>query len=733
MSTPAAENLPYGAALREHVLDSFADRMRPVAVSLVYRLGLLVVAVTMVLLPLVYVGLIAAAGYGVYYHAVHNLSIFENVEPAKVAFLAYAGPLFIGVVLVFFMIKPLFARPPRREEPRSLARDDEPLLFAYIERLCALVGAPFPKRIDVDCQVNASASFRRGWLSLLSQDLVLTLGLPLVDGLSLQQLTGVLAHEFGHFAQGAGMRLTYVIRSVNHWFMRVVYERDSWDEHLAEAARSGGHLFISLMVWGAQAMVWVTRRILWLLMNIGHAISCFMLRQMEFDADRYEARMVGSETFESTCRELSNLNVAFQKTLSDLGSSWEEGRLVDNLPGMVTVNRRDFDADLVGRIQEQVDDSSTGLFDTHPADRDRMASAVREGTDAVFRSTLPATALFHDFDELAATVSLDFYGANLGEAVTPESLRDLEEIQGRQAAAEEEGRSFGRFFQGIIHPLRPLDLAGAGSGAELDRESLRAEIEDARHVLRETSAAHRSQLPLYEEAQSDLVTALQAESLIEAGVSISPREFGLADSDLSTAMDKRAEARRRLKRLDGALGELEAAAARRLDRALDVFEAPELVDEAEAGQRRGELSELRAAATAIRAEATRLDALRIDYLILGAVVGALQENNENAKLVERFQRLAEQLHENLMKLRESWKPVPYPFDHTDASMTLGQFIVPDTPDINDVGSLYNLTQETLNRGFGVYHRVLGRLGRGAEEAEETLGLEPLPEPPEEES
>jgi Zn-dependent protease with chaperone function len=70
----------------------------------------------------------------------------------------------------------------------------------------------------LDLQVNASASFRRGFLSLFSRDLTLTIGLPLVAGLTVRQLGGVLAHEFGHFAQGAGMRLTFVVRSVNAWF-----------------------------------------------------------------------------------------------------------------------------------------------------------------------------------------------------------------------------------------------------------------------------------------------------------------------------------------------------------------------------------------------------------------------------------------------------------------------------------------------------------------------------------
>jgi len=65
-------------------------------------------------------------------------------------------------------------------------------------------------------------------------DLVLAAGLPLVAWLSLRQFAGVLAHEFGHFSQGAGMRPTYVIRSISHWFTRVIYERDEWDDKLVQ-------------------------------------------------------------------------------------------------------------------------------------------------------------------------------------------------------------------------------------------------------------------------------------------------------------------------------------------------------------------------------------------------------------------------------------------------------------------------------------------------------------------
>ena len=72
---------------------------------------------------------------------------------------------------------------------------------------------------------------------MIGNDLVLTIGLPLAATMSVRELTAVLAHEFGHFSQGVGMRFSYLTVVINRWFARVVYERDAWDERLTEWSR----------------------------------------------------------------------------------------------------------------------------------------------------------------------------------------------------------------------------------------------------------------------------------------------------------------------------------------------------------------------------------------------------------------------------------------------------------------------------------------------------------------
>jgi hypothetical protein len=346
--------------------------------------------------------------------------------------LVYIAPMIVGGIAVLFMIKPLFARPANVVRSRSLTRQGEPLLFAFVDRLCGAVGAPRPKRIDVDCDINASAGFRRGLLSMLGNDLVLTIGVPLAAGLDINQFAGVLAHEFGHFTQGVGMRLTYVIRSISGWFTRVVYERDEWDVWL-EHSTDDLDMRIAWVLYLAKLFVAFSRAVLWVLMAAGHVVAGFMLRQMEYDADRREARLVGSDVFESTARRLQLLGAAFQGAQADLSAFAQRRGLADNVPKLMLVNVDRVPSQVLKKLDEHLNKARTDIFDTHPADRDRIASVQRESTAPVFRADYSATVLFKDFDGLARNVTWDLYRGIFGSRFKPTDMYPVEKLLAAEA------------------------------------------------------------------------------------------------------------------------------------------------------------------------------------------------------------------------------------------------------------------------------------------------------------
>jgi len=332
-------------------------------------------------------------------------------------------------VLVFFMVKPLLARRAPSAQPLAMNPALEPALYALIARICDLVGAPMPRRIDLVCDLNASAGFRRGAASLLGNDLVLTIGLPLVAGLNLQQFAGVIAHEFGHFAQGFGMRLSYIIRCINGWFVRVVYERDAWDIWLEEMGMEAQDAGILIVVNCARLGVGTSRLVLKLLMLLAHAFSCFLLRQMEYDADSYSIKVAGSGATEAATRRMAELGEALDRSYKEMRTTWNlSRRLPEDFPAYLVAQHAKLPAALCQRIQDRLGLARTRLFDTHPSDGDRIRRARQAGDPGVFHLELPASILLSHFAIISKQVTHLHYAEDLGLVFDAANLRPVEGV-----------------------------------------------------------------------------------------------------------------------------------------------------------------------------------------------------------------------------------------------------------------------------------------------------------------
>lgn len=410
------------------LLAGFAGAINRPRTSFFYQIGLILVTLMMLVLPVAYVGMIAAAAWGVFYYATH-FTFLSGLGGPRIWMLKavlYVGPIVAGLVLIFFMIKPLFARKGRHAQPLAMNPAYEPTLYAFIAKICDLLGAPMPKRIDLDCQINASAGFRRGAASLLSNDLVLTIGVPLVGALDLREFAGIVAHEFGHFTQGFGMRLSYIVRNINGWFARVVYQRDAWDLALDEWAEQFEDGWAMMVVFMVKLGVGTSRTLLKLLMFLGHGVSCFLLRQMEYNADSYEIRVAGSAAFESTARRLASLSAAAEKAYKEMRATWNLNRkLPDNFSAFLTHQESRLPPKLRENIQDTLGLARTGVFHTHPSPGDRIRRARQAGEPGIFHLDYPASVLFTKFDVVSRQITHLHYTDDLGLRFDPGNLRPV--------------------------------------------------------------------------------------------------------------------------------------------------------------------------------------------------------------------------------------------------------------------------------------------------------------------
>lgn len=409
--SPRADKPASQAELMQALLQAFAGEFPRPKTTVAYRVGVLLVTAVMLLLPVIYVGLIGGFLALLYWHATAHTGLlhvhgFLYSAVWSVVFL-YAGPLIAGGMLVLFMLKPLFAGRGRLERSRPLNPGREPVLFAFVTRVARAVGAPEPKRIEVDWSVNASASLGNGVAALFGHDLVLTLGLPLAGGLSVEELAAVLAHELGHFAQGAGMRLWVATRAINGWFFRAVYQRDSLDDQLAEWCAEGDRLALIFLL--ASIAIALTRGVLWLFMVLGHALSCFLSRHMEFDADRCATRLIGSAAYVRAARKIHIMMAAeggFQQLFLE---SIRTGAHLRDLPSAIVDATDQMPPRIRRKIEKSLKGESTSLFDTHPAFPARMTSVRAEKAPGIFHCDRPAADLFSDYGKLARKVTEDLY------------------------------------------------------------------------------------------------------------------------------------------------------------------------------------------------------------------------------------------------------------------------------------------------------------------------------------
>jgi Zn-dependent protease with chaperone function len=541
--------------------------------SVSYQLGLAVVAFLMVLLPVIYAGLILLAGWGVWHHATNDLFILQRTSGLWLSLPFYFGPIVAGLTLIAFMVKPLFAGRPPASPAVALDAGQERLLFTLIERICRVVGAPPPRRVEVNCAVNAAAGFRRGAASLFGQDLTLSIGLPLVAGLSARQFAGVLAHEFGHFSQGAGMRLTYVIRQINQWFFRVVYERDRWDFALERAARAAD--FYTGVVWhAARGCIWLTRRILWVLAHAGHAVSCYMLRQMEYDADRCASQLAGSDTFRETMLRLQELNLASNAAFAALRHSWHAQRLPDSLPQFIVGTIPGIPPEVREETGRLVAESKTGIFDTHPCDTDRMRAAEALDAPGVFRSTDPATALFRDFASLSRRVTRLSYEKEYALPIRHQNLVDTETCLRESNALRATRALSERYFGGVSTVFHPISIGPPELLPLPDPEAGLAELRSARARMRAAVTRARYAQGQQEQIGDCLSNAENALALLTAGFAIEPVRFGLKTATPGAAAEVIASLEDERKRSGAPLVEYSLRARARLTAALRQLRSP---------------------------------------------------------------------------------------------------------------------------------------------------------------
>ncbi len=731
-SRPQARQ-PTRQELQTTILRGLEGQIDDVELTSDYRFGMFLVACMMIAMVIVYLLMVVGAGLLAIWYIKFGIDSLHNAQPSGelvFLFLLYFIPLIVAAPILFALLRPLFGRFDRDERVRTLTRQSDPLLYAFVERIAVAVGAPMPSRINVDTDVNASAAFQTGLFNPSRNELVLTLGLSLIVGLNTRQFAGVLAHELGHFTQQSSIRLTSLVIRVSGWFAQVADSED-WDYKLSRLARGLGGL--SLAVHAIRLAMKIPQWILRGLLMLTYLVCGYMFRQREFDADRFETRVGGSVCFESTTRRIEVLSVSYRRAIDDLQYGHGEGRLGDNLPLLVLSNAKQLPKKIHKALRKHVDESKTGVFDSHPCPRERIENAWLEKSTGIYQVEYPAHLLFSNFLGLARNATWDFYRGIFGPKFKQSEMHPIGDLLERIEQEEQAYKTLRRYFQGTFTTLRPIRLRGSSVDEPDNVQATVTALKNSRQTVMATAEAHRAVMKRYDKADTHVIEATQAQALFRAGFRVRNDDFSVPMRNIDQANQVRQQA---LGQMNGACRELvqyEEAFSIRLWTALQLMHVEKVALRLEDSQKlHEECHQLVDALAFLNGRSEDLLQLRNAHSALHSLFNQLRGHERDQDLIREILRETKDVFERLAQLRQSLAMVMYPFDHAKGKMTMADYALEEMPDRENPFHIYEAADQFGMAMSAFYPRLAGRLAIMAEKVETLLGLPALPEPPEEE-
>lgn len=331
-----------------------------------------------------YIGLVIGSLFLLYFTLIYEIEVINKwTILLKIGSIAAAGMLFAFTLKFIFKIK----NPPITNRIK-LSKKDYPELWDFVYKICKETGAPKPKNIYADPDVNAYVAYSNMWLSLfLPVRKELTIGMGLVSCLNLSEFKAVISHEFGHFSQKSMTIGSYII-TANTIIHDMIFSRDKWDELLEKWQSLDFRL--SFAAYLLMPIIFLIRQLLNLFYQLLNVMHSLLSKEMEFNADKVAVSTSGSEAIVSGLWKLDSGNEAWNKTLGNAYLASQKQMFIKNLYTH-NMNRISEKSEVIKKqIQELPDDerggklfftrsenSKVSMYASHPANDQREASAKK--------------------------------------------------------------------------------------------------------------------------------------------------------------------------------------------------------------------------------------------------------------------------------------------------------------------------------------------------------------------
>jgi len=252
-----------------------------------------------------------------------------------------AGFLLLGLTRAFWTVRRL---PDGAPEGLAVTPQDQPALWNEVQEIADAVGTRAPDEIRLGVEVNASVWEESRFLGLTGGRRVMTVGAPLLLGLTRRQFRAVLAHEMGHYSH-RHTALTPIAYRGQVTLGHIVAELGptSWTGKVFNAY---GRLYLRL-----------TRSV---------------SRRQELEADVWSSRIAGRAPSGDALRELPALDAMWSYFQAHYAFAVDGVRPDTFFIGFAELLASPQRQRELRELRSELPDEEQGPYDTHPSLRSRV-------------------------------------------------------------------------------------------------------------------------------------------------------------------------------------------------------------------------------------------------------------------------------------------------------------------------------------------------------------------------
>lgn len=367
------------------------------------------------LLILFAVGLIGLLGY----FASQILTLKFNYFTGVIG-LAMIGT---GLTVFYYLIKFIFSfKNETYQGILEISEKEQPKMFQFINEIVKSTGSHLPKKVFISPEVNASVRYNSVFLSMfLPIRKNLTIGLGLINTVTIGELRSVLAHEFGHFSQKS-MAVASYVHQAEKIIYNTVYNNSNFEQNLV---KEGSHWGIKL---AALIALIIIRGMQFLLKSFSDFLfknHASLRREMEFHADAVSTFVTNREEQISSLLRLDISNTALQNAVSFYAQSegeYQTRNIYENQTALLLLlAEQNFHKVENGLPNKEIQEISRynfakisieDAFASHPKILQRVAKINENISQNISPNTNPAKNLLRNYEQICEKITEQFFIEN---------------------------------------------------------------------------------------------------------------------------------------------------------------------------------------------------------------------------------------------------------------------------------------------------------------------------------